>query len=94
MEHHRQREGQNRSDFLVSFRSVFFLCGGEFPLIETHAFFHLTQKAVLRPVQPLHHDRRCPASGFGTFSNNPEKLSLFGGGCNENDRVLDLYGGL
>ena len=29
-----------------------------------------------------------------TFSNNPEKLSLFGGGCNENDRILDLYGGL
>ena len=28
------------------------------------------------------------------FSNNPEKLSLFGGGCNENDRILDLYGGL
>ena len=27
-----------------------------------------------------------------TFSNNPEKLSLFGGGCNENDRILDLYG--
>ena len=28
------------------------------------------------------------------FSNNPEKFSLFGGGCNENDRILDLYGGL
>ena len=45
----------------------------------------------------LYHDRRCPTSGFGnrmTFSNNPEKLSLFGGGCNENDRILDLYGGL
>ena len=45
----------------------------------------------------LYHDRRCPTSGFGnrmTFSNNPEKLSLFGRGCNENDRILDLYGGL
>ena len=29
---------------------VFFLCGASFQAIETHAFFHLTKKAVFRPV--------------------------------------------
>ena len=42
----------------------------------------------------LYHDRRCPTSGFGnrmTFSNNPEKLSLFGGGCNGSATFRELF---
>ena len=42
----------------------------------------------------LYHDRRCPTSGFGnrmTFSNNPEKLSLFGGGCNGSATFSELF---
>ena len=100
MENHRQRERLKRRDFRVfrDFRlSTFaqsFSCAG--------ASFHWnTCSFSIWPKRPffdrLYHDRRCPTSGFGnrmTFSNNPEKLSLFGGGCNENDRILDLYGGL
>ena len=46
--------------------------------IETHAFFHLTKRPFF---DRLHHDRRCPTSGFGnrmTFSNNPESSACSG----------------
>ena len=59
--------------------------------IETHAFSILTKRPYF---DRLYHDRRCPTSGFGnrmTFSYNPEKLSLFGGGCNESATFSELF---
>ena len=72
---------RTKSDKLLGILSLslFFLCGGEFP--KNTSFFPFDQKG--------HFSTDCIMITIGdvqqvdsTFSNNPEKLSLFGGGSN------------